>query len=52
MSLEQAIHKMTAFSYVIVGGTPVIERSARTHAFPGKVLKRRSPGITAGNGSA
>lgn len=28
------------FSYVIVGGTPVIEDSLRTAAFPGKVLKR------------
>ncbi len=28
------------FSYVIVGGTPVIENGARTGAFPGRVLKR------------
>jgi N-acyl-D-aspartate/D-glutamate deacylase len=41
----------TGFYYVIVGGTPVIEKSTRTRAFPGKVLKRRSPGISAGNGS-
>jgi N-acyl-D-amino-acid deacylase len=30
----------TGFSYVIVGGTPVIDNNARTEAFPGKVLKR------------
>ncbi len=30
----------TGFSYVIVGGTPVIDKGTRTGAFPGKVLKR------------
>ena len=30
----------TGFSYVVVGGTPVIEGGSRTQAFPGKVLKR------------
>ena len=30
----------TGFSYVIVGGIPVIEEGVRTAAFPGKVLKR------------
>jgi len=30
----------TGFSYVIVSGIPVIDRSARSNAFPGKVLKR------------
>lgn len=28
------------FSYVIVGGTPVIDEGARTDAFPGRVLRR------------
>ncbi len=32
----------TGFSYVIIGGTPVIDNNARTEAFPGKVLKRGS----------
>jgi len=32
----------TGFSYVIVGGTPVIDESTRTQAFPGMVLKRGS----------
>ena len=30
----------TGFSYVIIGGTPVIDKSTRTRAFPGEVLKR------------
>jgi len=30
----------TGFSYVIVGGIPVIDNNSRTAAFPGKVLKR------------
>jgi len=30
----------TGFSYVIVGGIPVIDAGARTNEFPGKVLKR------------
>jgi N-acyl-D-amino-acid deacylase len=30
----------TGFSYVIVGGVPVIDNNVRTTAFPGKVLKR------------
>jgi N-acyl-D-amino-acid deacylase len=30
----------TGFSYVIVGGTPVIDNGTRTDAFPGRVLKR------------
>jgi N-acyl-D-amino-acid deacylase len=30
----------TGFSYVIVGGTLVIDESTRTGAFPGTVLKR------------
>jgi N-acyl-D-aspartate/D-glutamate deacylase len=32
----------SGFSYVIVGGTPVIDKGSRTEAFPGKVLKRGS----------
>lgn len=32
----------TGFSYVIIGGTPVIDKGTRTKAFPGKVLKRGS----------
>jgi N-acyl-D-aspartate/D-glutamate deacylase len=32
----------TGFSFVIVGGTPVIDQGNRTEAFPGKVLKRGS----------
>jgi len=32
----------TGFSWVIVGGVPVIDNNARTKAFPGKVLKRSS----------
>jgi dihydroorotase/N-acyl-D-amino-acid deacylase len=32
----------TGFSYVIVGGTPVIDDGARTEAFPGRVMKRES----------
>lgn len=30
----------TGFSHVIVGGTPVIENSTRTGAFPGRVLRK------------
>jgi dihydroorotase/N-acyl-D-amino-acid deacylase len=30
----------SGFSYVIIGGTPVIDDGTRTSAFPGKVLKR------------
>ena len=30
----------SGFSYVFVGGTPVIDNGARTSAFPGQVLKR------------
>jgi N-acyl-D-amino-acid deacylase len=30
----------SGFSYVIIGGTPVIDNGARTEAYPGKVLKR------------
>lgn len=37
----------TGFSYVIVGGTPVIDKGTRTGAFPGKVLKRGSSETTA-----
>jgi N-acyl-D-amino-acid deacylase len=32
----------TGFSYVIVGGTPVIDEGARSGAFPGKVLRRNA----------
>ena len=30
----------TGFSYVIVGGVPVIDQGARTDVFPGRVIKR------------
>jgi len=30
----------TGFSYVIVGGTPVIENGTRTNTFPGRVLRK------------
>jgi len=33
-------HYATGFSYVIVGGTPVIENSTRTRTFPGRVLRK------------
>jgi len=32
----------TGFSYVLIGGVPVIDKGGRTQAFPGKVLKRGS----------
>jgi len=30
----------SGFSYVIVGGTPVIDNSTRTNTFPGRVLRK------------
>jgi len=34
----------TGFSYVIVGGVPVIEKGVRTGAFPGSVLRKNPKG--------